>query len=186
MLIGLTGAAFAGKDTAGAYLARAHNFSPLAFADPLRDGLEAMFDLTARDFAPARKELVIDWIGKSPRQLMQTLGTEWGLDGIHPELWVRHMARRIDRLRRHNGDDIIITDLRFPDEAALIRRLGGEIWRIHRPGAATTAHSDHRSERAGQAIEADRHLDNSGTIEQLYEQIDAAIGYIFETAGGQA
>lgn len=178
MLIGLTGRTFAGKDTAGAYLARAHNFSLLAFADPMRDALEAAFDLTARDFAPDRKELVIDWIGKSPRQLMQTIGTEWGRRHVRPDIWIKHMARRIERLRHHNGDDIVITDVRFADEFELIHRLGGEVWRVHRPGAATTTHSDHRSEREALQIDADHHLDNSGTLEQLYEQIDAAIGYL--------
>ena len=60
MIIGLTGRAFSGKDTVGAYLSRAHNFSMLAFADPIRDALMAAFGLDYRVFKPENKETVID------------------------------------------------------------------------------------------------------------------------------
>lgn len=175
MIIGLTGPAFAGKDTAGSYLAITHFFDCLAFADPIRDGLKALLDLSNRDFRPENKETVIDWIGKSPRQLMQLLGTEYGRNLIDENIWVKHMTRRIDDATRA-GSDIVITDVRFKGEADLIRSLGGEVWRIVRPNAATTEHSCHISEREAAEIQADRAITNSGTLEQLYELIDEAIG----------
>lgn len=182
MIIGLTGAAFAGKDTAGFYLAKAHNFAVFAFADPIRDGLRAMLDLTDSDFKPENKEKVIAWVGKSPRQLMQLLGSEWGRDLIDPAIWTKHMAQRI-AMATKAGDDVVITDVRFKTEASLINRMGGEVWRVLRPDAETTAHRGHRSEIEGKEISHDRILINSGTVEELYEQIDAAIGHIME---GQA
>jgi dephospho-CoA kinase len=183
MIIGLTGAAFAGKDTAGFYLSKAHNFAVFAFADPIRDGLKAMLDLADRDFRPEHKEKIIAWVGKSPRQLMQLLGSEWGRDLIDPSIWTKHMAQRI-ALATQAGDDVVITDVRFKTESDLINRMGGEVWRILRPGAETTEHSGHRSEREGAEIAADRLLMNSGTVEQMYEQIDEAIGFVFGISRG--
>ena len=175
MIIGLTGRAFSGKDTVGIYLARAHNFSCIAFADPIRDALISALYLDPRVFRTESKETIIDWIGKSPRELMQSLGTEWGRVLVRPSLWVDITERRIREALRAGDSDITITDVRFPGEAEMIRRLGGSIWRIVRPGAATTAHAGHASEREVDALDVDRTLVNEGTLEQIYEQIDAAL-----------
>lgn len=185
MIIGLTGNTFSGKDTAGLYMAKAHNFALFAFADPIRDGLAAMLDIGVNDFSPERKEAVIPWIGKSPRQLMQTLGTEWGRNLVSQTLWTTHMRRRIDQAIRA-GDDVVITDVRFNTEAVMIKSLGGEIWRIYRPDAETTRHNQHASETEACELPADRALMNDGTMEQLYEQIDGALGFVFEIAGETA
>ena len=182
MIIGLTGKAFSGKDTVGAYLSRAHNFSMLAFADPIRDALLAAFALEPRQFSPQHKETVIDWLGKSPRQLMQSLGTEWGRQMIKPTLWTDLMEQRIRRSIQAGDTDIVITDVRFHTEVELILRLGGAIWRVHRPEADTTAHADHLSETEAADIHARHYLMNDGTLEQLYEQIDAALYTVTEAA----
>ena len=79
MLIGITGPAFSGKDTIANHLCLTHGyFTCEAFADPLRDGLSALFGLFPHHFDAKHKETVIEWIGKSPRELLQTLGTQWG------------------------------------------------------------------------------------------------------------
>lgn len=185
MIIGLTGAAFAGKDTAGLYLAKAHHFAVLAFADPIRDGLKAMMDLTDCEFSPENKEKIIPWLGKSPRTLMQTLGTEWGRNIVDQAIWTKHMGQRI-HLANQAGADVVITDVRFKTEADLIKRLGGEIWRIQRPNAETTSHSQHISETEMAKIVADEVLINNGTLEQLYEQIDAALEFAIGLHGESA
>lgn len=175
IIIGLTGAAFAGKDTVGHYLADMHEFERKAFADPIREALKGAFGLNSSHFALERKELVVEWIGQSPRQLMQTLGTEWGRAKVAGDIWCRAMEQRIAIARRLHVEAIAITDVRFPEEAALIRRLGGQVWRIVRPGAETTTHCGHASETAARGIEAEVTLINDGTLEQLYEKVDAAI-----------
>ena len=181
MIIALTGQAFSGKDTVGAYLARAHCFASFAFAEPIREGLKAMLYLEDSHYTPESKESIIPWIGKSPRQLMQTLGTDWGRNLVADDLWVRIMAERIYHATRA-GDDVVITDLRFQSEAKMIHDMHGQIWKIARPDSATTAHSSHQSETEIKTIECDRVLINDGTLEQLYEQADRAIGYIYEHA----
>lgn len=171
MLIGLTGAAFAGKDSVGEHLRTGHGFHSKAFADPLRDGLKVMFNLRDEHFQPSAKEVAIDWIGKSPRELMQTLGTEWGREQVCRQLWVTHMARRIENPLR-SGMNIVITDVRYVSEAELIHRYGGEIWRIVRPAGPKTGHGEHTSEKEDRRIIADYDLVNESTLDSLYEQVD--------------
>ena len=92
-LIGLTGPAGCGKDTIANFLMETHGFVQIALADPLRDGLKAMLGVTdeqlhRRDL----KEAPIDWIGRSPRELLQTLGTEWGREHVAADLWLHDAA----------------------------------------------------------------------------------------------
>lgn len=175
MLIGLTGMAMAGKDTVAGHLHRQHQFFPMAFADPLREGLKALFGLGEWNFTPEGKERVVAWIGKSPRELLQTLGTQWGRDLVHRQIWCRHMHRRLQEYQDNWAASVVIPDVRFVDEARFIHSHGGVIWRVIRPGAETTAHSDHTSEQEQQRIVADVELLNDGTIQALQRAVDAAL-----------
>lgn len=173
ILIGLTGIAMSGKDTVAGHLYKQDDFFRMGFADPLRDGLKAMFHLVDWHFTPEGKEIVVEWIGKTPRELMQTLGEEWGRQLVHRHIWIRHLERRM-KPKVIRGQPGIITDVRHVEEARLIHSNGGQIWRVIRPGAATTAHSDHTSEQEAHRIVADVDLVNDGTLEQLFEQVDEA------------
>jgi len=175
MLIGLTGMELAGKDTVAGHLHRQHQFFPMAFADPLREGIKAMFGLGEWNFTPEGKERVVAWIGKSPRELLQTLGTQWGRDLVHRQIWCRHMHRRLQEYQDNWAASVVIPDVRFVDEARFIHSHGGVIWRVIRPGAETTAHSDHTSEQEQQRIVADVELLNDGTIQALQRAVDAAL-----------
>ncbi|SCU73529.1 putative deoxynucleotide monophosphate kinase [Cupriavidus necator] len=171
MLIGLTGRAGSGKDTAAAYLAEAHRFMPLAFATPIRHMLQAGLGLTDEHFTPAAKNVAIDWLGRSPRQLMQTLGTEWGRTHIGSTVWVDVAERELDSL---SGLDVVFTDVRFENEAAMIRNRGGIIIRLVR-AAAQPVHS-HVSEAGIKLLEFDREIHNNGTLFELYDRLDAVVG----------
>ncbi len=170
MLIGLTGRAGAGKDTAANYMAEVHRFMPVAFATPLRQMLEVGFGLTTEHFTTANKNTVIDWLGRSPRQLMQTLGTEWGRSHVGSTVWVDLAARELDSL---DGLDVVFTDVRFENEAAMIRERGGVLIRLAR--ATAPVHS-HVSEAGIKLQQFDREIHNNGPLFQLYDQLDAIIG----------
>ena len=174
MLIGITGPAFSGKDTIANHLCWSHGYFCESFADPLRTGLEAMFGLQESHFDREHKEQVIEWIGKSPRELLQTLGTQWGRDLVNRQIWCRHMHRRLQDYPPW-CKNIVIPDVRFVDEARFIHSHGGVIWRVIRPGAETTAHSDRTSEQEQRRIVADVELLNDGTIEALQRAVDAAL-----------
>jgi len=128
-LIGLTGRARSGKDSLASYLRAHHGFHSLAFADPIREGLQAMFGI-GDHFAYDAKEVPIPGIGKSYRELAQTLGTEWGRELISPEIWLRVMVLRVERVL--STKSVVITDVRFENEAELIRKNGGIIFHLRR------------------------------------------------------
>lgn len=164
-LIGIAGKAGSGKDTAGAYLVERHGFAQYAFADPIRAMIGALgafpaSDLVSRD----TKEVVIDWLGKSPRQMAQTLGTEWGRELVHPQLWVL-MAQRRWEAAQVAGEDLVITDVRFENEMLWVKAQGGQVIALDR--AAATAVSAHASEQFDISSVADIVITNNGTINSL-------------------
>ena len=68
---------------------------------------------------------------------------------------------------------VVFTDVRFPDEAAMIRRRGGALWRIERPGA--TPVRAHVSETAAADVAADRTVVNDGTLLDLEMRVAALL-----------
>ena len=114
------------------------------------------------------KEAIIPGLGVSARHMMQTLGTEWGRACIHPDFWVMIARAETQRIMA-DGGSVAVDDVRFPNEAAMIRDLGGELWRIDRPGV--TYNGSHESEGGLEDITPDRVIVNDGTITQLKEKI---------------
>lgn len=172
-LIGIAGKAGSGKDTAGAHLVEHHGFSQYAFADPIRAMLGALGAFPASDLVDRdTKEVVIGWLGKSPRQMAQTLGTEWGRELVHPQLWVL-MAQRRWEVAKAAGKDLVITDVRFENEVFWVKEQGGQIIALERAGAAAV--NAHASEQFDISSVADLVISNHGTIEALKISVDQAL-----------
>jgi len=157
-----------GKTTAANLLIEHERVS---FAAPLKRAVWRLLDdlgLKGFRYVYSDKEAIIPELGVSARHMMQTLGTEWGRACIHPDFWV--MIARVEAQRiMADGRSVVIDDVRFPNEAAMIRDLGGELWRIDRPGVAYSG--DHSSEGALEDVTPDRVIVNDGTIDQLKERI---------------
>jgi len=181
-LIGLTGRAGSGKDTVADFLCETHGFVQLALADPLRHGLQAMLGLTAEQLHRRDiKETPIDWIGKSPRELMQTLGTEWARDLIHPDLWLRRAEQRIAQIKASppilHVAGIVVSDIRYENEADWLRGLGGKLWLIkrnkgHQLDGKAAAHS---SEQHIPTQMGEPRIYNFSTFDNLYDQVTEAL-----------
>ena len=180
MLIGLTGPAQSGKDTAAQHLRARHGFRQIAFADPLRAMLMAAFALTSADFEPGRKEEVLPEVGKSPRQLMQSLGTEWGRQLVHPDVWVRLAEDTILAECVTNGRSVVVSDVRMENEADMIRKRGGIVIHLHR------IHAPRGSERGIAVHGGDIEVFNNGRPEAMFEQLDAIVLAALESAEAQA
>lgn len=147
-LIAFAGLARSGKDTAAQVAMRTiPNTTLLSFADPIRAAIKAMFGIDMYDdYWIERKEEVVPWIGKSPRQLMQTLGTEWGRTHVHEEIWVRTLARRAAIEYAKGQDYVVICDLRFPNEHEWLRSVGARIVHLRRPSNVVVTNG-HESEQ---------------------------------------
>ena len=132
----------------------------------------------------------------TPRWVLQYWGTEVVRRHFHDDMWIASLENRL----RSSKDDIVITDCRFPNEIKAIRSAGGKVVRIKR-GPEPTWFDDaksmnkgpsrnmswalskqkieklgvHASETAWVGQKFDVVLNNSGTIEELYQQIEANI-----------
>jgi hypothetical protein len=143
----------------------------MAFAAPLKRAVSNMLidlGLPSFHYVYTDKEAIIPELGVSARHMMQTLGTEWGRACIHPDFWVM-IARANVQPIMNDGGSVVIDDVRFPNEAAMIRDLGGELWRIERSGVSYDG--SHGSEGGLEDITPDRVIVNDGTIDQLKEKI---------------
>lgn len=171
-IVGLTGLAGSGKDTVRAMLEQEHGFTGLAFADPIRLMLGALLHYAGADpdhmTERELKETAMPQLaGLSYRELAQTLGTEWGRS-MRPDLWLRLAQSRLAVLAKDSIEPlrVVISDVRFINEAAWIQSMGGEIWRVERPG--TQPVRQHASETEMRLIPCDRVLFNHGTMDDLW------------------
>ena len=172
MLIGVCGAAGSGKDTIASIL----GFDRVAFADPLYEMVAIVTGMTPAEMRDREtKERPIDWLGQSPRQLLQTLGTEWGRGMVSETIWVDTAMRRVQRLL-DEGRDVVITDCRFDNEAAAIKAAGGVVWQVVRgSGSIQGLAARHASESGISPVLIDRVLGNWSTIERLRQTVESAI-----------
>lgn len=188
-LIGLTGwqgvTAGAGKDTAANFLKDYYRgqFRSVAFAEPIRAAMRAIFGWDDSYFSHPKKNEVDERFGISPRKAMQTLGTEWGRNLINTDLWLILAGQKAFPLTGA-GFDVLITDTRFENEAAWIRKNDGVIWHIQRDAAlvASGAGTDvkHVSETGIKFVKGDVKINNNGTLGALYDQLDGLAAGLFE------
>ncbi len=164
MLIGVTGRARVGKDTFGQYLVEEYGFEQAYFAKALKDMLTALGFAEKNYQTTEEKEAVIPDLSRSYRYLAQTLGTEWGRNMVHPDIWLIMMERKWSKLRALNGyfAKMVITDVRFENEANWVRNAGGVIVHVRsqldRSGMGATAR--HVSEAGVQVLTSDHYLES--------------------------
>jgi hypothetical protein len=184
-IIGLTGAAGAGKDTTADTLCElVPGATRFAFADALREEIARAFGIDARALAnPYTKQTrserlalrhctdagfvsyaweLADLPGLMPRTAMQ----RWGdyRRAQDPDYFILPALRARLRAVEEQSPLLIVTDVRFPNEAAWLRRVGGELWRIVRPGVAAGRHI---SDVALQGEIADQLILNDDGFEHL-------------------
>jgi len=171
MLIGLAGPMGVGKSSVAAHLHLERGWhTPIAFADPLKDGLCSMFGMTRAQLEQVKRmdgELVN---GVSIRKAMQTLGTEWGR-ALHGDIWVEAMRKRVNQLMLWQElPGIVIDDVRFENEAAFIRANHGIVIHVHND--APRLADGHVSERSLNIADNDLTLANVGTTNDLFRSVD--------------
>ena len=140
-LIALTGAKGVGKSTYAEFLA-GENGTVLSFATPIKRMLQA---LVGKEYVFGSKKNEETHLGVTGRVLLQTLGTEWGREMIDQDIWVKAMRHILTDAMFQEYRPIVIDDLRFENEAKMIRELNGEIWHVERR-SFTPANDNHISE----------------------------------------
>lgn len=130
MLIGLPGFARSGKDTAADFFCERFHCTKYSFATPIKEAVKVMFSLNDEHVNGDLKEVVLPDLGVSPRFLMQTLGTEWGRNTVNSKVWLLAAKRKLENTQNQAG--IVISDVRFENEATFIRENGGVLIHIIR------------------------------------------------------
>lgn len=204
MIIGFVGFIGSGKDTAADYLVNFHGFRRDSFANTLKDAVSAVFgwDRTLLEGrtkeAREWREQVDPWWAErlnmpnlTPRWILQYWGTEVCRKGFHDNIWIASVENKM----RKTSDNIVISDVRFPNEIDAIHNANGLVIRIKR-GADPVWYQDaanvnagasnmswaiskmrmeklgiHASETAWVGGKIDHVISNDGTIDDLFGQI---------------
>lgn len=184
VIIGLTGKARSGKDTAGEYLVENHKATLYALANPIRKAASEMFGLPYSDFTgdnPDREKVNEFW-GFSPRQMLQMIGTEGGRMLFGNDIWLKRAEQQMMNLEPYasNGtldrDYFVITDIRFENEAEWVRSKGGVVVHIRRDGIEPV--NEHSSEDGVDVGDTDIVCHNTDTLEGFYKTIDVVMDII--------
>lgn len=131
----------------------------------------------------------------TPRYILQQWGTDVIRKGFHNDIWIASLENKL----RHTTDDVVISDCRFANEIKSIREAGGKVVRVtrgpepewydhavnynagqQRIGWAIgkdylTRAGVHASEYSWVGTDFDAVLDNNGTMDDLYNQVNGLV-----------
>lgn len=163
-MIGICGPKGSGKSTAAEILCKRAEFARHRFAGPIKSALKVAFGLTDRHVDGDLKEVPTPLLnGRTPRHAMKTMGTQWGRDMIDKDIWVTAWRNTMPHVK-----NIIVDDVRFPNEIEMLRRdYGATIIRIVRPGHEVDLSHESESHVFG----ADFELYNNGDLELLENKV---------------
>ena len=177
MLIGITGLKFSGKSTVAKILSEMLGYKVVSFADKLKDVTCVLSGCTREqlenyDFKEC--ELVPNhlrpYCGNAEfptyRAFLQHFGSEV-MRGVNDSIW-------IDCTLDNCGENAIISDVRFPNEAKAIKEQCGIIIRVEREGLQSS--DTHSSETAMKEIVPDYIIENKKGLKELKN----AVGLLVE------
>ena len=205
MIIGFVGFIGSGKDTAADYLVNFHEFRRDSFANTLKDAVACVFgwdrimlEGRTKEARAWREEVDVWWAERlgipelTPRWVLQRWGTEVCRAGFHDDIWIASVENKI----RKTKDNIVISDVRFPNEIKAIHNAGGIVVRVKRgddpewydAAASANAGPDgnsswsvsrskldrlniHASETAWVGYPVDFTVSNDSSIDDLFSQL---------------
>lgn len=166
MIIGLAGKKRCGKSTVSQFLCDRLNFKEDSFGAPIREFIANLcgYNLTQLD---ELKEVIHPLFGVTPRYMMQTLGTEWARRMVKDSIWIDLL---VDRFEKSPHEKIVVSDIRFENEADTIRSLDGHIIHIVREDSGVPEDS-HSSESGILVGPEDTVLFNNSDINTMLDGV---------------
>ena len=209
MIIGFVGLINSVKDTAADYFCNFHGFRRDSFANTLKDAVAAVFgwDRTllegrTKEAREWREQVDTWWAERlgmpnlTPRWILQYWGTDVCRVGFHNDIWIASLENKM----RKTTDNIVISDVRFPNEIAAIHNAGGMVVRIKRgvdpewfdiaksynsgsednalwesSGKKLEELKIHASEYSWVGSRVDHTVNNDSTIDGLYVQLESLL-----------
>lgn len=182
--IGITGRARVGKDTAGQWLVDNRGYRRLGFADALKDAalkVDPIIDPDVSDYGAATLSMIVGDVGwerakdehPEVRRILQELGAS--IRAIDPEFWLRTALKKV-RDANEAGVPVVITDVRYPNEAASLKAAGFHLLYVERPGVPQL---NHESEGALTAADADYAINNSGSRELFLANLEVTMAHVY-------
>jgi hypothetical protein len=206
MIVGISGFISSGKGTVATQLTEKYGFRKDSFAASLKDACAVMFDwprdMLEGETAESRewREQVDEWWATklgipnlTPRLALQLIGTDALRNNFSNAMWFTTLENRI---RKNPSQNVVISDVRFPNEIKFIQDMGGVMIKVNRgaspiwyetamlankgnslaKNAMTSTYSDaHFSEWAWVGAKFDFELNNDSTLDILTAQVDEVI-----------
>ena len=141
MIIGICGLIGSGKGTVADFLVEQRGFTKISFADRLKDGVASVFgwdremlEGNTEDSRAWREKVDPYWSTETghpitPRLVLQLFGTDCMRNGFYDGVWVSLVKKQ---LLDNPDKDFVIPDVRFENEAEMIRSIGGQLWHVKR------------------------------------------------------
>jgi hypothetical protein len=197
MIIGVVGFLGSGKGTVGDILIQENGYYRLSFADAVKDAVSVVFGwprdllegdtIESRAFRESTDGFWSERFGYAvtPRYMLQLMGTEAGRDVFNKDIWIYTLENRM-----RGKEDVVIPDVRFPNEIEFIKSKGGKVIRVNRgpePIWYNNALSDnkfngttmsafypevHFSEWAWIGQSFDYEIENNGTLTDLKQKVN--------------
>jgi hypothetical protein len=118
----------------------------------------------------------LQWLGANARVVF---GDTFWIDQVLPqpyEVWKDHRKSidndRVLRERYPDTDLVVVTDVRYPNEAERVQQLGGRVWEVVRPGLTSDGHS---SEIPLPRELVDTVIQNDGSLAELSATVKEAL-----------
>lgn len=198
-IIAISGFIGSGKDTVADYLVNVHGFRRESFAGTLKDAISVIFgwdkqllEGRTKQSREWREQIDVWWADRldiphlTPRWVLQHWGTDVMRQHFHDDIWLASLENKL----RKTNEDIVVSDVRFTNEIKMLKKLGAITVKTCRGEAPIWANSleqikdhyerqsfmqqyeSHQSEWNWVGTEFDYTLDNNGSMDNLYTQIN--------------
>lgn len=171
-VIGICGKKGSGKSTLAEFLCNEMGYKQVSFASKLKDIVSILFgwdrnmlEGTTEESRAEREKVDERWSSKlgrtvTPRNVLQDIGCMFRNE-YHPEFWIKIADMQ-------GAAAVVISDVRFLNEAAMIRDIGGVIIHVKRDSNGV---DDHASEMEMERIKPDFIIENNGTREDMFDHL---------------
>lgn len=178
-IIGILGKKRHGKDTISDHIIKKYKYQSVAYASPLKEACRILFGFNDEQLYGNDKEVIDEYWEITPRSAFQFIGTDLiraQMKQLTPKIgenfWAECTRKCIrDKLKQDPQSNIVITDVRFPNEVDLVHEFNGIIIKVERPNMKSN--DEHISEKGIDDIKNFNHkIINDGTIEELHKKVD--------------